>query len=88
MKPFLTIAAAASAAIVSSCSTAAPVKPVVKTEFLRPVLPAEAKKACAAPVALPGRDLSEKEVTSYWGRDRAALVACEARRSAAVAALD
>jgi hypothetical protein len=43
-------------------------------------------KACAAPIALPPRDLSEKEVTSFWSRDRSALEECETRRSAAVAA--
>lgn len=73
--------------IASSCSIAAPSKPVVRTVAVKPVLPAEAKKACLEPVALPQRDLSEKEVTNYWGRDRAALEECEARRSAAVAAL-
>ena len=88
MKPFLTIAAAALAAIASSCSSADPAEPAVKVEFARPVLPAEARKACAAPAILPGRDLTEKEVTNFWGRDRAALVQCEYRRSAAVKAME
>jgi hypothetical protein len=35
-------------------------------------------------VALPGRALSQAEVTTFWGRDRAALRTCEQRRAAAV----
>lgn len=78
--------AAASAVIASSCSTSDPVKPVVRTVVMKPVLPAEAMKACQKPVALPPVDLSERDVTSYWGRDRAALIECEQRRAAAVSA--
>lgn len=78
--------AAALVAIASSCSTSDPAKPVIRTVVVKPPLPAEAAKACDKPIALPPRDISEKEVTSFWGRDRAALVECEARRSAAVAA--
>lgn len=78
---------AALAALASSCSPADPAKPVIRTVAVKPVLPAEARKTCEKPIAIPERDLSEREVTSYWGRDRAALVECEARRSAAVAAV-
>jgi hypothetical protein len=61
---------------------------VVKLEIVRPQLPATARQTCAAPVALPDRDLAAAEVTSGWGRDRAALRICETRRAAAVAAVD
>lgn len=74
------------AAIASSCSSSVPAKPVVRTVVIKPALPAEAMKPCALPIELPARDITEKEVTSYWGRDRAALVECEARRMAAVSA--
>lgn len=52
------------------------------------VLPDAAKAACAKPVALPDRDLSDREAGSYWSRDRAALRTCEQRRAAAVAAAE
>jgi hypothetical protein len=58
----------------------------VRTELLRPAVPAEAQRRCAEPVALPGRRLTEREVTSLWGRDRSALRTCEERRAAAVGA--
>lgn len=32
--------------------------------------------ACAAPVALPDRALTQAEAEIYWGRDRTALRAC------------
>lgn len=52
------------------------------------VLPEAAKRACAKPVMLPDTDLSSGEVVTKWGADRAALVTCEQRRAAAVAAVD
>lgn len=75
-------------AIASSCSHDEQPAPVIRTVAVKPTVPAEAKKPCAAPVSLPDRDLGEKETTNYWGRDRAALVECEARRGAAVASLE
>jgi hypothetical protein len=41
-------------------------------------LPPEASLTapCAAPVALPNRGLSDREVEVFWGRDRSALRAC------------
>lgn len=74
-------------AIASACSTA-PDKPTVKVEFLRPELPASSRQPCADPVRLPARDLTAAEVTTSWGRDRAGLRICEARRAAAVAAVE
>lgn len=79
----------ASGVIASGCSTAPDdPAPTVKTEFVRPSVPAIARRACDDPVALPDRDLTEAESTSFWGRDRAALRSCEPRRAAAVAAID
>ncbi|WP_233284218.1 hypothetical protein [Agrobacterium tumefaciens] len=37
---------------------------------------------------LPDRDMSEREVTTRWGADRTEILSCEARRAAAVAAID
>ncbi len=79
----------ASGAIASGCSTTPDEpKPTVKTEFIRPAVPAIARQRCAEPVALPDRDATESEVTSEWLRDRSALRQCETRRAAAVAAID
>lgn len=74
---------AASAATVSACSTSNP-EPTVRTVLVQPSVPASARVRCSRPVTLPDRDLSQAEVTTFWGRDRAALVECETRRSAAV----
>lgn len=80
--------AVALGAIASGCSTAPPVKPTVQVEFIRPSLPAAARQRCAEPVLSPDRDITEAEVASGWGRDRASLRECESRRAAAVAAVD
>lgn len=60
----------------------------MRTELVKPQVPASARRACAAPVALPDRDMNAAEVTSVMGQDRAALRACETRRAAAIAAID
>lgn len=73
--------------VAGGCSTAPPVEPVVRTEFIKPALPISAVAPCNAPTRGPDRDLSAKEVASLWGRDRASLRACEAKRKAAVEAL-
>ena len=78
----------ASGAIASGCSTAPDEPPTVRTEFVRPTVPAIARRACDEPVTLPDRDLTEAESTRMWGRDRSALRQCEPRRAAAVAAID
>ena len=69
------------------CSTSSK-PPVIRTEIVRPVLPASAKVACTDPVRLPDRALGQGETTTYWGRDRAALRQCEVRRAAAVKAFE
>lgn len=78
---------AASTMIASACSTRDD-KPVVKLEFIRPVIPAEARVACARPAPLPDRGLTAREVGALWGRDRSHLEICEQRRSAAVNAVE
>lgn len=78
---------AASIMTVSACSTRDD-RPVVKVEFIRPVLPAEARIACARPVTLPDRGLTAREVGTLWDRDRSHLEICEQRRSAAVNAVE
>lgn len=40
---------------------------------------------CADPVRLPDRALSDQEIEVLWGRDRAALRACEGRHGALAA---
>jgi hypothetical protein len=55
---------------------------------VRPALPASARAPCDKPALLPDRDLTQREATSYWARDRTALKTCETRRAAAVAAVD
>lgn len=84
MPPFRTLLLVASTAIVSGCLTAEPPEPSVRTEFIRAEISAEARKPCAAPVKLPDRSLTAREVTTSWGQDRSALRVCESRRRAAV----
>ncbi len=78
---------AASAAIACACS---PVdrKPVIRVVYVKATMPESARQKCAAPVTLPDRDMPSGEVTTKWGADRAALLTCETRRAAAVAAGD
>lgn len=78
---------AASTMIASACSIRDD-RPVVKVEFIRPVIPAEASVACAKPVILPDRGLTAREVGTLWDRDRSHLEICEQRRSAAVNAVE
>jgi len=60
----------------------------VNVEMIRPELPASSRQPCARPVAIPDRDITQGEVASLWGRDRASLETCETRRAAVVAAVD
>ncbi len=78
---------AASTMIASACSIRDD-KPVVKVEFIRPVIPAEARVPCAKPVQTPDRRITAAEVKNYWDRDRSHLEICEQRRSAAVNAVE
>ena len=66
-----------------SCATPdAPPPTVTLQEVSRPIAEA-GKQRCAPPVPTPDRDLTEEEVARFWGRDRAELRKCEARRAAA-----
>lgn len=76
---------AALVAVMSACSQTERV--VIKTEFIRPTLPPVALKPCENPQVVPQRDLSQREVTTLWGRDRVNLRGCELRRAAGVTAL-
>lgn len=49
-------------------------------------LPPSLTTACAAPVPLPERALTDQEVEVMWGRDRSALRACGSRHGALVEA--
>lgn len=50
--------------------------------------PAQARVACAQPVKIPDRAITEVETHNLWGRDRGALRICEQRRAAAIGAID
>lgn len=41
-------------------------------------------RPCAAPAKIPGRNLTEREVATLWGRDRIALRDCARRFDATV----
>lgn len=56
--------------------------------MLAPALPPVARVPCPAPRRLPDRALTEAEIVTAWGSDRAGLRTCEARRHAAVSAID
>lgn len=72
---------------VSACSTVSPEPPIIRTQFVYPVIPAAAKLACKVPTKLPDRDITRHEVTTFWAKDRAALRACERKRKALISSL-
>ena len=78
------MAVVALAVSAASCSTDDKSAPVVVSRMVEREVPAEAKKPCSQPVQLPNRDLTEREVTNFWGLDRTALRICETRRAAGV----
>lgn len=88
MRLYQIILAAALSAAVSACSSTVPFKEVITVQVVKPDLPAAARTACDNPVSLPDRDLSSREATGLWGKDRSALATCEQRRAAAVNAID
>ncbi|OCJ64000.1 hypothetical protein A6U96_09355 [Agrobacterium tumefaciens] len=79
---------AALAAIASACSPDDP-KPappmIVKT--VKATVPPASRVPCVVG-DLPDRDMSSREVTARWGADRTEILSCDARRAAAVAAID
>jgi len=69
----------------ASCA-ARPPAPEIRTVIVRPTIPPFAKTPCRKPEPLPDAALTAKQVATVMARDRNALVECEGRRSAAVAA--
>ena len=69
----------------SGCVSSA--DPVVITRVVKPEVPEVARTACAAPIGLPDRRITAREAVTLWGRDRASLRECEAKRAAAVGAM-
>ena len=67
-------------------SCAARPAPEIRTVTVWPVIPPFAAKPCRKPESLPDAALTAKQVASVMARDRSALVECEGKRSAAVAA--
>jgi hypothetical protein len=55
---------------------------------LAPSLPPAVRTPCDRPTDVPDRVIPAREATTLWARDRTALVTCEQRRAAAVAAID
>ena len=88
MRLYQIILAAALSAAVSACSSKAQFKEVVTVQVVKPDLPPAARAPCDAPVLLPDRDLTSREATGFWGKDRSALAVCEQRRAAAVSAVN
>ncbi len=79
---------AALAVIASACSHTddKPAPPVV-VKYVKSDVPPSSRIPCPV-TPLPDRTLSAQEVTTSWGADRAAILVCDARRAAAVAAMD
>lgn len=64
-------------------------EPVVRTEIVRPEIPAAAREPCRRPSPLPASGpLTASRATSIIAADGAALLECEGKRAAAVAAVD
>lgn len=68
------------ASVLTGCAASTSVEPVT--------IPPSLKAACAAPVVLPERDLTDREVEILWGRDRSALRSCGDRHGALSDAVD
>lgn len=79
---------AALAAIASACSPADPKPaPPVIVRTVKATVPPASRIPCVVG-DLPDRDMPEREVTARWGADRTEILSCDARRAAAVAAID
>lgn len=79
----MAVALALSAA---ACSTQSD-RPIVRTQLVVPELAAAQRADCARPVAIPRRQLTQKDVVSLWGTDRRELVSCGARHKSTVATI-
>lgn len=78
----------ASAVIASACShTDDKPDPPVVVKYVKSDVPPSSRIPCTV-TPLPDRTLSVQEVTTSWGADRAAILVCDARRAAGVAAMD
>ncbi|PZP54350.1 MAG: hypothetical protein DI595_00180 [Agrobacterium fabrum] len=79
---------AALAVIASACSPADPKPaPPIIVRTVKATVPPASRVPCVVG-DLPDRDLSVREVTARWGADRTEIMSCDARRAAAVAAID
>ncbi|WP_077107297.1 hypothetical protein [Agrobacterium sp. DSM 25558] len=74
----------------SSCSQTnpPPPPPVVRTVYLTPELPPEAREECPELSPKTPGDMPQEQVFNNWAADRTARNICEERRKAAVAAVD
>ncbi|QCI69268.1 hypothetical protein E8M01_16370 [Phreatobacter stygius] len=59
----------------------------MRTVAVSAPVPATARQPCV-PAPVPDRELSAREVTSLWGRDRITIRVCDTRRLLAVDAAD
>ena len=79
---------AALAVIASACSPADPKPaPPIIVRTVKATVPPASRVPCVVG-DLPDRDMPEREVTTRWGADRTEILSCDARRAAAVAAID
>ncbi|MEH3091992.1 MAG: hypothetical protein PGN20_15400 [Agrobacterium cavarae] len=78
---------AAWAAIASACSLTEAKAPLEFRASARPSVPPASRVPCT-PGDLPDRDLNQREVATGWSADRTEIISCDARRAAAVAAID
>lgn len=79
---------AALAVIASGCSQTDRPEPVVVRQPVHIDVAPEARKSCPALSPKPIRSMSEAEVFNGWAGDRTARNICEARRAAAISAID
>lgn len=78
---------AALAAIASACSLTEAKAPIEYRAAERPSIPPASRVPCS-PGDLPDHDLTQREVATSWSADRTEIISCDARRAAAVAAID
>lgn len=69
--------------LVAACSSSDPATPEMRLVEVPREVPAEARRRCDDPVAVPVRDYRQREIVNLWNRDRAALRTCERRRALA-----
>lgn len=78
---------AALTTLVSACSHTEEKPAPTPVIYLRAEVPPSSRVPCAVS-DLPDRALSASEITPKWGADRKEIKSCDARRAAAVAAMD